>query len=115
METTASRSSFRWRAFSALVMGLTGLLLPLSGWMNHSLQFETLTTARHFWMAVHNSAALLFVLSAVLHLSYNARALLHYVRRAKERLLSREALTAVLLVLLLSGLFSLHAFHAGQG
>ncbi len=108
---TNTQKSFNKRAFVSVALLASGLLLPLSGIMNHELQFDGLTTARHAWMSVHNMAATLFCLSAVAHVALNWRALAYYTRKAAGVLLSKEALTAVVLVIGIVGLFVSHAFH----
>ena len=67
MEAETSRKPFNTRGFIAIVLVTAGAILPVSGVMNHQLQMDTLTTARHFWMAVHNMAATLFVLASAAH------------------------------------------------
>jgi len=104
---------FNKRAFTSVAMVVSGLILPVSGTLNHDLQFSGLTTERHFWMAVHNSAATLFVLFAIMHVTFNWKALSHYLRNMRKYFPSREALAAIGLVILVVGLFASHALHAG--
>ena len=111
MDTVQEKKSFNKRAFISIVLFTAGLILPVSGIMNHNLQFDPLTSERHFWMAVHNMSALLFGVFAVLHISLNWRVLIHYAQKVKSISVSKEAFAAVTLVLCLVGLFSLHAFH----
>ena len=92
-------------------MFLAGLFLPISGIMNHRLQFEPLTVERHFWMSVHNSAAILFAVFTIVHISYNWRILIQYAKKAKEIFISKEAITAFALVIIIVGLISSHVFH----
>lgn len=107
------KKSFNRRAFVSIAMFLSGLCLPFSGFMNHRLQFETLTVERHFWMTVHNVAAILFAIFTIIHISYNWKVLIHYANKAKEITISKEAVAALTLVIIIVGLFSLHAFHIG--
>lgn len=104
--------TFNRRAFTAIVIFLSGLSLPLSGLMNHQMQYEPLSNQRHFWMAMHNSAAILFIIFVIVHIWYNWRTLIVYARKAKALSVSKELLAAFILVLILVGLFSLHALHA---
>jgi uncharacterized membrane protein YdcZ (DUF606 family) len=71
MEQELKKKPFNKRAFISIAMFLAGICLPISGIMNHRLQFEPLTVERHFWMSVHNMAGILFVIFVILHLSYN--------------------------------------------
>ena len=84
MEQDVKKKPFNKRAFISIAMFLSGLCLPFSGIMNHNLQFEQLTVERQFWMSVHNTAAILFVIFAILHISYNWRLLINYTKKVKE-------------------------------
>jgi NAD-dependent dihydropyrimidine dehydrogenase PreA subunit len=110
-QAAVAKRRFNNRAFTALAMLMAALILPVSGIMNHRLQFDILTQERHFWMAVHNVAASLFVCFATLHIVLNWKALAHYARTAKAKLISREAIVAVGLVVFVVGLVASHAFH----
>ncbi len=109
----SERKAFNKRAFVSVALLVSGMLLPVSGIMNHELQFAGLTTARHAWMSVHNMAATLFCLSAIAHIILNRRALLLYAHKAAGVMLSKEALAAAGLVVAIVGLFASHAFHVG--
>ena len=104
-------SRFNRRAFYSLLLCMAGLLLPYSGWMMHALDAAPLSQARHFWMGVHNSAAVLFLFASIMHVVLNRKALGRYLKRAGSRVASREALAAFALVAGLVGLFALHALH----
>lgn len=112
MDKSIKTKRFNKRAFISTAMFISGLILPFSGLMNHNLQFEKLTIARHFWMTFHDIAGILFVIFALLHISYNWKALMNYVKKAKEIFISKEALIAITFVLIIAGLISSHAFHA---
>ncbi len=101
---------FNVRAFVSLGLFIAGAALPVSGIMNHNLQFEPLTQARHFWMSVHNMSALLATVFGIWHLILNRRPLLRYAREAQRVLASKEALAALGLVMGVVGLFAAHAF-----
>ncbi|NTW32590.1 MAG: DUF4405 domain-containing protein [Bacteroidetes bacterium] len=111
MEKDIKKKPFNKRAFISIAMFTSGLCLPFSGIMNHNLQFETLSVERHFWMSVHNMAAVLFVIFAILHISYNWRALMSYAKKAKEIFISKESLAAIALVIVIVGLFASHTYH----
>ncbi len=112
MNRHAIRKPFNKRAFISTALLTSGLLLPFSGLMNHLLQVEEITTARHFWMSVHDISGILFVLLCILHISLNWKALVNYMKKAREVFLSREAWFAIILVIILVGLISSHVFHA---
>ena len=109
METIVSKP-FNKHAFISIAMFIAGLGLPISGIMNHRLQFEPLTPERHFWMSVHNMSAILFTLFVIIHLTYNWRSLVRYAKKIKGIRISKEAILAVILVVFIVGLFSSHAF-----
>jgi hypothetical protein len=111
MEQNVKKKSFNRRAFISIVMFFSGLSLPFSGLMNHKLQFEQLTMERHFWMTVHNSAAILFTIFAIIHISYNWRILINYAKKSKEIFISKEALIAIVLVIVIVGLITSHVIH----
>lgn len=111
MEPSEQKKPFNRRAFVSLILLASGLMLPLSGVMNHSLQFEPLTQARHFWMSVHNMSALIFSISAFMHISTNWRSLIYYVKKIQGVLISKEAITAFVLVFGIVFLFASHTFH----
>ncbi len=99
---------FNKRAFVSLVLGVSGLLLPVSGIILHGQQSVFMTPERHLWMSIHNTAALLFTIAAVYHSIANRNALVHYLRKIQSAAVSREALAAILIVLGLVGLIASH-------
>jgi hypothetical protein len=111
MEQVVKKKTFNKHAFISSALFVSGLSLPFTGFMNHSLQFDKLSLERHFWMSAHDVAGILFVLFALLHISYNWRVLLNYAKKAKEKFISKETLTAIALVIVVIGLISSHAFH----
>jgi uncharacterized iron-regulated membrane protein len=113
MEPTMSTTPFNKRAFISMGLVTAGLLLPISGYMNHILQFEPLTRERHFWMSVHNMSGIILTLFALAHVVLNRRALSGYVLRMKRTYITKEALFSCGLILILVGLFSLHTLHGG--
>ena len=112
MNTISDNKPFNRRAFISMALFVSGLLLPVSGIMNHNLQFDFLTPERHFWMSVHNMSALVFSVSAIFHVVNNGRALIHYARNFSGVFVSKEAMAAAALVVTLVGLFASHAFLA---
>jgi len=114
METDTKKKSFNKRAFISTAMLLSGLILPFSGIMNHNLQFDKLDVERHFWMTAHNTASILFVIFSILHISLNWKILINYVKKAKETFISKEVMTAVILIIIFVGLISSHAFHVDK-
>jgi hypothetical protein len=114
MEQIVKKRPFNKRAFISTALFVSGLSLPFTGFMNHSLQFDKLSVARHFWMSAHDVAGILFVLFVILHISYNWRVLLNYAKKAKEKFVSKETLTAIAIVILVVGLISSHAFHVNK-
>jgi hypothetical protein len=111
METAAGKKHFNKRAFTSIALLLSGLVLPVSGIMNHQLQCEPLTQSRHFWMSVHNMSAALFTLFAITHASLNWRSLAHYAKNAQAKVLTKEAVLAAVLITTVVGLFASHVYH----
>ncbi|MCK9423228.1 MAG: DUF4405 domain-containing protein [Bacteroidales bacterium] len=114
MEQNVKKKPFNRRAFISTALLISGLCLPFSGIMNHVFQFEKLTVERHFWMSVHDIAGILFVIFSILHISFNWRTLLNYAKKAKEMFISKEALAAIVLVIIIVGVISSHALHIDQ-
>ena len=114
MKQDTKTKPFNKRAFISTALFVSGLILPFSGFMNHYLQFEKLTLERHFWMSAHDIAGILFIIFAILHISFNWRVLMNYAKKAQEMFISKEALTAVAFVIIIVGLVSSHAFHIGE-
>jgi succinate dehydrogenase/fumarate reductase cytochrome b subunit len=111
MNQAIKKKAFNRRAFVSIVIFLSGMTLPISGLMNHSLQLQSLTKERHFWMSLHNVAALLFTAFLIVHIFYNWRALTNYMKRVKEASLSKEMIVALILVITCLGIVTLHVFH----
>ena len=114
MSEIVTQKPFNKRAFISTALFTSGLFLPISGLMNHLLQFEGLTFARHFWMSAHNISGILFVIFSILHISYNWRALINHVKKVRDVIISKEALIAIMLVIIIVGLISSHAFHVNE-
>lgn len=108
---TKNKKKFNTRAFTSVAMLISGLLLPFSGFMNHDLQLESLSMQRHFWMTVHNTSAVLFVIFAIIHISLNRRVLFAYLKQKRTVLLKRESVLAVIIVISIVSLLSSHVFH----
>ncbi len=107
---------FKHRAFVTIVMVFSGLALPVTGIANHFYGFAPLSVERHAWMSAHNALGLLFVVFTVCHVVLNRRALWSHVRRAADHVptVSREAILAGSVVIVMLVLFVGHAFHAGH-
>lgn len=114
MEQVVKKKQFNKRAFISSALFISCLSLPFTGFINHSLQFDQLSVERHFWMSAHNVAGILFIIFAILHVSYNWRALLSYAKKFKEKFVSKETIAAIALVIIVVGLISSHAFHVGK-
>jgi hypothetical protein len=114
MRQNVIQKPFNKRALISTALFTSGIILPISGLMNHVLQFEGLTIARHFWMSVHDISGILFAIFSILHISYNWRTLVNYLKKVKDSIISKEALIAIILVFLIVGLFSSHTFHINK-
>ncbi len=114
MSDNVIKKSFNKRAFTSTALLTSGLFLPFSGFMIHIFQFEKMTLQGHFWMSVHDISGILFVIFSILHVSYNLKALMSYVKKVKDVFISKEALIAIILVITIVGLISSHAFHISK-
>ena len=105
------KRKFNKRAFVSIAMFIALFGLPVSGIINHNLQFEPFTSERHFWMSVHNMSAILFSIFAFIHITYNWRSLANYIKKAQSINVKKEAAFAFIFVVVIVSLFSFHAFH----
>ena len=95
MEQNVKKKPFNKRSFISIAMAFSVLILSFSGMANHKHQFEQLTVERHFWMTIHNTAAVLFVIFAIIHISYNWKIFLSYIKKTKSAFISKETLLAI--------------------
>ena len=109
METN---KKFNKRAFISVGLLISGIGLPFSGLMNHFTGFDPLTTARHFWMSVHDISGILFAIFAASHIILNSRSIKNYVVNLKGIIISREAFAAISIVIIITALVTSHVFHA---
>lgn len=102
------------RALTSLFLFFSFILLPLSGIPLHFIRTSDVTEVMpHLLMSVHNICALIFIISLVLHLSLNWNALAKYmVTKTSEYFqLKKEFIVALVVTLLIVGLFSSHTLH----
>lgn len=104
-----SAARFNQRAFVSLVTGLCAVGLPVTGVANHQLQFAPMTSARHAWMAAHNSLGVIFVVFLAWHLVLNRRALVAYLRQSGRGVPGRELRYALAVVCVTTALVVGHA------
>ena len=104
---------FNSRTFVVIAMLLSGLGLPITGVANHVLQLESMTVARHAWMAAHNGLGLLFVIFCIWHVVLNRKAVFRHMAGLTARIpaASREMIAAAAIVALALSILVGHAFH----
>jgi hypothetical protein len=100
------RGKFNWRgtaslltAVSFFVMAASGVVLYVSpqGRVAHWADWRIAGLDKEQWGAVHTTSSLLFVIAACVHLYFNWRVFLHYIRVAKRFNLKREMAAALLI------------------
>jgi hypothetical protein len=106
-----ANKKFNKRAFISVGLLVSGIGLPFSGLMNHFTGFDPMTTARHFWMSVHDISGILFTIFAITHIILNWRSIKNYAVNLKGIIISREALAAISIVIIITALIASHAFH----
>ena len=106
-----AQKRFNYRSFIATGLSLTACILPVSGIMNHQLQFSPMTSDRHFWMSVHNMTGIIFVIFLLVHMVLNRRALWMYISTKRDNFINKELFAATALVAVPVILFALHAYH----
>jgi hypothetical protein len=99
------------RALASTTLFCAGVWLVPSGIALHFALHEGATRWGHLFMTMHNTASLLFLIAAVVHVILNWKVLTHYVnaRVGEYMRFKRELLIAVLGV---SGFVLLMASHA---
>ena len=105
------RSGINIRALASMALFCAGMWLVPSGIALHVASHDGATMWSHLIMTMHNTASLLFLIAAVVHVSINWKALTHYMNAkvGEYKLFKRELLIAVLGI---SGLVILVASHA---
>ena len=107
----AQRTGISARALASLTLFCAGVWLVPSGIALHITSHDGATKWSHLFMSMHNTASLLFLMAAVVHVMLNWKVLTHYVntRVGEYMRFKRELLIAVLGV---SGFVLLVASHA---
>ncbi|MCC6802167.1 MAG: DUF4405 domain-containing protein [Anaerolineae bacterium] len=103
------------RALVALVMLCSFVVLPFSGIALHFASSGSFSSIRHLLMTIHNLAAAIFLISALLHLKLNWKPLTNYLKltTARGRSYRTEFATAFLIVAIPLILGTLHVFALG--
>jgi len=116
MKEQKNSRPFDSRAFAAIMITLSGIGLPLTGYICHLYGFSPMSMMRHAWMSGHNALGFLFAVFALWHVVLNRKALLSHIRNGVLKIprLRREFLLACLAVALTLLVTVGHAFHAGR-
>lgn len=111
--TPSNRLPMNRRAFTSTLMFFSFLCLPLSGIPLHYSRDGDFSIYEHWLMSVHNMAATIFFIATMLHLTLNWNALSKYMveKTAEFFTFKREMIVALIIVLVVVGIFSSHAFH----
>ena len=110
-EKVTRQAGISARALASLALFCAGAWLVPSGIALHVASHDGFTRWSHLFMSMHNTASLIFVAAAVVHVTLNWKVLTHYVRaRAGEYARYRREL--VIAVVGVSGLVLFVAFHA---
>jgi hypothetical protein len=113
----ADSRSLNMRALTVLMMACSFACLPPAGFALHFASAAPFQPTRHLLMTIHDLAGLIFLAALVLHLKFNWRPLLNYLRVTSGRLgtYRRELLIAGLSVATPLALGILHVFVLGGG
>jgi hypothetical protein len=93
------------RAVTSLTMLFAFLILLPSGILLH----DSSETSRHLLMALHNTAALVLTITAVIHLYFNWRVIVTYVIEGYK--FKKEIIIALAIIVFLFTLPVLHSLH----
>jgi len=110
-DKVAQKTGISARALASIGLFCAGVWLVPSGIALHVASHDGSTMWSHLFMTMHNTASLLFLIAAVVHVIMNWKVLTHYVnaRVGEYMRFKRELLIAVLGV---SGFVLLVASHA---
>ena len=110
-DKVALRTGFNVRALASMALFCAGVWLVPSGIALHVASHDGATMWSHLFMTMHNTASLLFLIAAVVHVIMNWKVLTHYVNAKVGEYMrfKRELLIAVLGI---SGFVLLVASHA---
>ncbi|PKN19503.1 MAG: hypothetical protein CVU71_08345 [Deltaproteobacteria bacterium HGW-Deltaproteobacteria-6] len=112
-DKVAQRTGISTRALASMALFCAGVWLVPSGIALHVASHDGATMWRHLFMTMHNTAALLFLIAAVVHVVMNRKVLTHYVNAkiGEYMRFKRELLIAVLGVSGFVFLLASHALH----
>ncbi|MCJ7435428.1 MAG: DUF4405 domain-containing protein [Anaerolineales bacterium] len=114
MNTTTS-TQLNKRALTFFFMIFSAIILPFSGVPLHEALNHNTEVLKFFSMGLHNVAAIVFCVSAIIHINLNWKAILNYLKSKKDELVRypREMAIAgltiiVLLLIVISHIVSTH-------
>lgn len=109
----AQRTGISVRALASMALFCAGVWLVPSGIALHVASHDGATMWSHLFMTMHNTASLLFLIAAVVHVILNWKVLTHYVNSKVGEYMrfKRELLIAVLGVSVLVLLVASHSLH----
>lgn len=93
------------RAVTSLTMLFAFIILVPSGILLH----DSSEASRHLLMALHNTAALILTITAIIHFYFNWKAIKTYVMEGYK--LKKEIIVALAIIVFLFILPVLHTFH----
>jgi hypothetical protein len=112
-DKVAQRKRISARVLASMALFCAGLWLVPSGIALHFASHEGADRWSHLFMNIHNTASLLFLIAAIVHVILNWTVLTHYVnaRIGNYMRFKRELLIAVLGVSVLLLLVASHALY----
>ena len=111
------KTKFKWRVFTSFMMflsftieGITGIILYIvppgrvANWTN----WKFFGLSKSQWQSWHTLFGYLFIIIAVLHIIYNWKPLIHYLKsKSEEKLRHKKEIYATLIVVILFSVGSL--------
>ncbi len=112
MENNSVKTVFNKRGFISILSAFAFLTLPFTGLFMHKARETSDAFGIHLWMGAHNIFAVLFLITAVLHIKYNWQTLISHIKKGALKLtgLSRETLAALSIFLIITLLTAGHAY-----
>jgi hypothetical protein len=108
------KSLLNKRSLNVMVMFFSFALLPPSGIMLHFTDhLATNDLLRHFVMSIHNFSSIIFLVSGVLHIITNWKAMKRHMSSKVGEYVSfkREMVIAFVIVIGIIAFLSSHVFH----
>ena len=84
---TARAEQLNKRVMVVFFMMYSAAILPFTGFLMHEAANHNANSLHWITMGLHNVTSIVFAISVLIHVKYNLRAILNYIRDKKEKVL----------------------------